>query len=131
MKKAKGFTLLELMVVLVVIGVLMAVVKPSFDKYGSDSRNKAAKMQIEHLSGALNMYRLELGRYPAKLNALIEAPSDSKNWNGPYLDKGKIPQDPWENDYQYEFPGTHGKFDLLSLGEDGLKDTEDDIVSWE
>jgi general secretion pathway protein G len=132
-----GFTLIELLVVLAIIGMLAGLVGPQVVKHLGESKTKTAKLQIEELSSALDMYRLDVGRYPATeegLAALIEQPSNAKIWNGPYLRKKKVPVDPWNNPYHYASPGQHGKFDLFTLGADGAEGGEgedQDIVSWE
>ena len=132
-----GFTLLELLVVLGIIAMLAGIVGPQVMKHMSEVQTKAAKVQITDLASTLDMYKLDVGRYPATeegLKALIEAPANSKRWNGPYLQKSQIPLDPWKNEYHYVAPGQHGKFDLFSYGADGKEgaDGEDqDIVSWE
>ena len=132
-----GFTLLELLVVLGIIAMLAGIVGPQVMKHMGASKTKAAKVQIEDLSSALDMYKLDEGRYPTQqqgLQALIEKPSDSRHWNGPYLRKEKVPLDPWLQDYHYVYPGQHGKFDLYSFGADEKQDGEgedQDINSWE
>lgn len=132
-----GFTLLELLVVLGIIALLAGIVGPQVMKHTGESKVKAAKVQIEDLSAALDMYKLDNGNYPTTdqgLKALIEAPEGSKRWNGPYLSKSKMPLDPWQEDYHYASPGTHGKFDLYTYGADNKEggDGEDqDIASWE
>jgi len=132
-----GFTLLELLVVLGIIAMLAGIVGPAVMKHMGDSKTKAAKVQIEDLSSALDMYKLDEGRYPTQqqgLQALIEKPSDSRRWNGPYLRKEKVPEDPWRQDYHYVFPGQHGKFDLFSYGADekeGGTGEDQDINSWD
>ncbi len=136
-QKQAGFTLLELLVVLAIIAVLAGVVGPELMKHVGTSKTKAAAMQVEDFATALDMYKLDVGHYPKTgqgLKALIEAPSEAKRWNGPYLRKKKIPQDPWGADYHYASPGEHGKFDLYTLGEDGSEGGEgeaQDIKSWE
>lgn len=135
--KQQGFTLLELLVVLGIIAMLAGVVAPQLMKHMGGAKSKTAKVQIEDLAAALDMYKLDVGSYPSTeegLSALIEKPEDGKRWNGPYLRKKKVPQDPWNVDYHYTFPGQHGRFDLFSLGADGKEggDGEDqDLVSWE
>lgn len=135
--KQEGFTLLELLVVLGIIALLAGIVGPQVMKHMGTSKIKAATVQIADLSAALDMYKLDVGRYPTTeqgLQALIEKPGDVNRWNGPYLRKSKIPLDPWQNAYRYVFPGEHGSFDLFSFGADGKEggDGEDqDIVSWE
>jgi general secretion pathway protein G len=132
-----GFTLLELLVVLGIIALLAGIVGPQVMKHMGASKSKAAKVQIEDLSASLDMYKLDVGKYPTAeqgLSALVERPSDSKRWNGPYLRKNKVPQDPWLNDYRYEYPGKHGAFDLYSFGADekeGGEGEDQDINSWE
>ncbi|MDD2800473.1 MAG: type II secretion system major pseudopilin GspG [Methylobacter sp.] len=132
-----GFTLLELLVVLGIIAMLAGIVGPQVMKHMGESKTKAAKVQIEDLAASLDMYKLDLGRYPTSeqgLNALIQAPDDAKRWNGPYLRKSKIPLDPWQQEYHYAAPGAHGKFDLFSWGADakeGGEGEDQDITSWE
>jgi len=132
-----GFTLIELLVVLVILGLLMSVVGPRVMKYVGGAKTDTARMQIQELSAALDMYHLEVGRYPSQdvgLRALIEQPAGEKRWKGPYLRKSAVPNDPWGNDYVYRFPGQHGPFDLYSFGADGQAGGEGedaDIGSWE
>ncbi|MDQ7089313.1 MAG: type II secretion system major pseudopilin GspG [Methylococcales bacterium] len=138
LKTQQGFTLLELLVVLSIIALLAGVVVPKSIEYLDDSKIKTARLQVEELSAALDMYKLDVGSYPKTdqgLLALVEKPSNGKRWNGPYVRKNKkIPNDPWEQDYTYVSPGEHGKFDLFSLGADGQEGgegTDQDITSWE
>jgi general secretion pathway protein G len=132
----RGFTLLELLVVLVILGMLAALAGPRVMKYISSSKTDTAKLQVEQLSSALDMYKLEVGRYPNTqegLQALVVAPGGTTNWNGPYLKKNSVPKDPWGADYHYESPGQHGAFDISSFGADGREGGEGedkDIVSW-
>jgi general secretion pathway protein G len=132
-----GFTLLELLVVLGIIALLAGIVGPQVMKHMGESKTKAARVQVEDLSAALDMYKLDLGVYPTTeegLKALIESPDGAKRWNGPYLQKSKMPLDPWQQEYHYVSPGEHGKFDLYTLGADGKEGGEgedQDIVSWE
>ncbi len=132
-----GFTLLELLVVLVILGLLASLVGPQVLRQLSGSKTKTAALQIKELSTALDLYRLEVGRYPTSsegLSALISAPANTRGWNGPYLTKKTVPQDPWGNDYQYRAPGQQGEFDLFSLGADnqqGGTGEDQDVVSWE
>lgn len=141
MKKTKqaqhGFTLIELLVVLAIIGLLAGLVGPQVMKHLGGAKTKAARAQIEDLAGALDMYRMDVGRYPTTeegLGALVAAPASARSWNGPYLRKNTIPQDPWIYDYHYVSPGEHGRFDLFSLGSDnaaGGEGEDQDINSWE
>jgi general secretion pathway protein G len=102
-----------------------------------DSKSKAARVQVEDLSAALDMYKLDVGKYPSSdqgLIALVEKPAIGKRWNGPYLRKSKVPKDPWVQEYSYASPGEHGRFDLYSYGADGKEGGEgedQDINSWE
>ncbi|WMC10511.1 type II secretion system major pseudopilin GspG [Oceanimonas pelagia] len=132
-----GFTLLELLVVLVILGLLASLAGPQVLRQLGGSKTKTAALQIKELSTALDLYRLEVGRHPTTaegLEALISAPAGARGWNGPYLNKKSVPQDPWGNDYQYRSPGQHGEFDLFSLGSDnqqGGSGEAQDVVSWE
>lgn len=133
----KGFTLIELLVVLVILGLLSGLVGPRVMKHFGESKVKTANLQIEELSAALDMYKLDTDSYPSSqqgLNALVEEPSNAPGWNGPYLRKNFVPKDPWNREYIYEFPGEHGDFDIISYGADnaqgGEKDNRD-IVSWD
>jgi len=133
----KGFTLLELLVVLGIIALLAGIVGPQVMKHMGASKTKAAKVQIEDLSAALDMYKLDNGQYPTTaqgISVLVEKPANSSRWNGPYLRKAKVPQDPWLQAYHYTSPGEHGAFDLYSYGADGKAggDGENqDINNWE
>jgi general secretion pathway protein G len=118
---ARGFTLLELLVVLVIIGLLAGYVAPRYFSQVGKSEVKAAQAQISALEKALDHYRLDVGRYPSTeqgLKALVERPQGEAKWQGPYLQKA-IPLDPWGRAYQYKSPGEHGDFDLWSFGKDG------------
>ena len=133
----KGFTLIELLVVLVILGLLSGLVGPQVMKHVGDSKTKAAALQIEELSAALDIYRLEVGNYPASsqgLQALVTQPENQGGWNGPYLRKRLVPKDPWSQEYHYKYPGENGEFDLYSLGADnaaGGSSENTDILSWE
>jgi general secretion pathway protein G len=137
----KGFTLIELLVVMLILGLLIGIVGPKLIGHGDDAKVSAAKIQIESFSSALKMYKLDNGSYPSTeqgLEALVLQPQSGdipKKWRkGGYLEKGKVPKDPWLNDYVYMCPGAHGDFDLLSHGADGVAGGEDynkDINNWE
>ena len=116
-----GFTLLELLVVIVIIGLLTAIVGPRYFSQVGTSEHATAKAQINMLSKALDAYRLDTGHYPATergLDALVIKPNDEPKWNGPYMQK-KIPPDPWGRPYIFRVPGQSAEFDLLSYGKDG------------
>ena len=120
-RDAAGFTLLELLVVLVILGLLVGIVAPRFFGQVGKSEMKVAKAQIKALEDALDQYRLDVGHYPATdqgLAALNAAPTGETRWQGPYLKKA-VPNDPWGNPYQYLSPGEHAEIDLYSLGKDG------------
>jgi len=130
-----GFTLLELLVVMVIIGLLTAYVGPKVFAQIGKSEVKAARAQIEGLGRGLDQYRIDVGRYPSTeqgLKALVAKPADEPKWAGPYLAKA-VPKDPWARDYVYRSPGEHGDYDLVSTGRDGQPGGEGedaDIVSW-
>jgi len=120
-REARGFTLLELLVVVAIIGLLVGYVAPRYFGQIGKSEVTTAKAQIDALDKALDQYRLDTGRYPTTelgLNALIQRPQDEPKWNGPYLKKA-VPLDPWGRAYVYRAPGEKGDFDILSLGKDG------------
>jgi general secretion pathway protein G len=137
----RGFTLIELMVVIVILGILAGLIIPRIMGRPDEARRAKARIQIESLETALKLYKLDNGSYPTTeqgLQSLVEQPSvapAAKNWRqGGYLEKNKVPKDPWGNDFVYISPGTHGEFDLSSLGADGEPGGEGknkDINSWE
>ncbi|NMF91440.1 type II secretion system major pseudopilin GspG [Aromatoleum petrolei] len=133
---SRGFTLLELLVVLVVLGLLAGLVAPKYFSQLGKSEVKAARAQIEGLVKALDLYRLDTGHYPSTeqgLAALVTHPGNEAKWGGPYLQKA-VPADPWGRNYAYVAPGEHGEYDLYSLGKDGQPggDGENaDVTSWE
>ena len=136
-KNRQGFTLIEIMLVVIIIGILAAMVIPNFVGRGEEARRTAAKADVEsNLSAALDLYEVDNGKYPTTeqgLAALLEKPSPAPNkWNGPYLKKNKIPKDPWGHQYVYASPGEHNQseYDLSSYGPDGVK-SQDDITNWE
>jgi general secretion pathway protein G len=131
-----GFTLVEMLVVITIIGLIMALVAPRVLNYLSESKAKAAKIQIESLGSALDLFYLDAGRYPTTsegLAALVQRPGAIPTWNGPYLKGGLVPADPWGNPYLYRAPGEHGAYDIVSYGSDGQEGgtgTAADITSW-
>ena len=130
-----GFTLLELLVVIVIIGLLAGYVAPRYFAQVGKSEIKVAQAQIEGLGKALDQYRLDTGHYPSTeqgLAALMERPASEAKWDGPYLKKA-LPMDPWDKPYMYRFPGEHGEYDIYSYGKDGQAGGSGenvDIVSW-
>jgi len=136
-KESNGFTLIELLIVMVIIGLLGALVVPKFIGRIGESKQITTKAQIELLSTALEMYKLDTGKYPPQgegLKALINKSGEVNNWGGPYLKKNIIPKDPWGAEYVYKHPGEHGDYDILSYGADGNEggtDEDADVVSWE
>lgn len=134
-KIARGFTLLELLVVMVIIGLLAAYVGPKYFSQVGKSEIKMAQAQIDGLEKALHQYRLDVGSYPATeqgLAALVNRPSNEARWQGPYLAKTP-PADPWGRPYVYKYPGERAEFDLLSFGKDGQPGGEGeaaDIKNW-
>ncbi|MGB0582624.1 MAG: type II secretion system major pseudopilin GspG [Limisphaerales bacterium] len=133
-KRKQGFTLVELLLVLVILGTLAAIVVPKMTGRGKQAKETAARTQISSFETALNTFEIDNGFFPSGndgLGDLIAPPKNSTGWKGPYLDK--IPLDPWGNEYVYENPGKNNPagFDIYSIGPDARADTEDDITNWE
>ncbi len=117
-----GFTLVEMLVVITIIGLIMALVGPRVLGYLGESKVKAARIQIESFSAALDLFYLDNGRYPASnegLVALVQRPASASTWNGPYLRTGAVPLDPWGHPYLYKFPGDHAAYEIASRGPAG------------
>jgi general secretion pathway protein G len=138
-RSQRGFTLIEIMVVVIIIGLLAAVVMPQFLGRVDDARKAKAKQDVQALETGLTLYKLDNFNYPTNeegLKALVEKPNDPnvKNWRqGGYLEHGRLPKDPWGNPYQYQYPGTHTDVDISSLGADGQPGGEGvnaDIGNW-
>jgi general secretion pathway protein G len=133
----RGMTLIEILVVLTLIGIVMGIVGGNYLGQGEKAKAKAAKIEIEQIGQTLDLFKLEVGRYPTTqegLQALITAPTGVPNWNGPYWKKNTLPKDPWTNEYKYAAPGQHGAYDVWSYGADGKEGgegTNKDITSWE
>ncbi len=132
----RGFSLIELMIVMIIIGLLAALVGPKLFSQLGKAKTKAAKAQIEMLLATLDAYRLDVGSYPDQnqgLESLVNNPGID-NWDGPYLKKGKVPLDPWKHPYIYRNPGQHNDIDISSLGADnrsGGEGENQDINSWD
>ena len=132
----RGFTLVEILVVITIIGLIMGLVGPRVLNYLSESKVKAAKIQIQSFSSALDLFYLDAGRYPSSaegLAALVQPAGGIAAWNGPYLKGGAVPTDPWGKPYIYKSPGEHGAYDVVSYGADGREGgagTAADITSW-
>jgi general secretion pathway protein G len=134
--RERGMTLIEILVVLVLIGIVMGIVGGNFLGKGEKAKGDAAKIEINQIGQTLDLYKLEIGRYPTTqegLQALITAPAGVANWNGPYWKNGTLPKDPWGNEYKYVSPGSHGAYDIISYGSDGKEGGDGpnkDITNW-
>lgn len=138
---ARGFTLIELMVVIVILGILAMYIAPKIMSRPEEAKQVKARMDISALETALKLYKLDNGSYPSTdqgLQALVSPPesgTEAKKWKrGGYLEKGRVPKDPWSNDYLYISPGTNGDFDIISYGADGVPGGENehmDINNWD
>ena len=132
-----GFTLVEMLVVIAIIGLIMGLVGPRVLSYLSDSKLKTARIQIHGFSSALDLYHIDNGRYPTAaegLGALVQKPATAASWNGPYLSGNLVPNDPWGRPYLYKSPGQHGAYDIVSLGPDGREDesaANANVTSWQ
>lgn len=130
-----GFTLMELLVVLAILGLLMSLVGPRVLNQLGGAKTKTAAIQIKDLEQALEMYKLDVGRFPSTsegLTALVSKPSGSTGWNGPYL-KSDVPLDPWNKEYHYKYPGEHAELDIFSYGQNGAPGGEGedaDVGNW-
>ena len=132
--KRSAFTLIELLLVLVILGILAAIVVPKFSGRTEQARVTAARSQISTFSTALDAFEIDNGFYPKGkngLNDLVQQPRDTQNWKGPYM-KNEIPLDPWGHAYVYDFPGKRNasSYDLMSMGPDGRAGGDDDITNW-
>lgn len=136
-RRERGFTLIELMLVLVILSILAAIVVPKFSGRTEQARNTAAQSQISTFGTALDAFEVDNGYYPKGrngLNDLVVRPRDAQNWKGPYMkaEGDQLPLDPWQHPYAYECPGKHNpsSYDISSAGPDGRAGTEDDINNW-
>jgi general secretion pathway protein G len=118
LKTKQGFSLIELLVVLVILGLIAGLVVPNIMQRGEDANVRVAKTEIQRLSMAVDEFYLDTGRAPRELRELIERPGNVRSWNGPYVNASNL-LDPWDNPYQYRFPGQHRSFDIFSYGRDG------------
>jgi general secretion pathway protein G len=130
----QAFTLIELLLVLVILGILAAIVVPKFSGRTEQARETAAQSQIATFNTALDAFEVDNGYYPKGKNGLldlVQQPRDAQNWRGPYL-KGDVPLDPWQHPYVYECPGKHNpsSYDLYSVGPDAREGTDDDVTNW-
>ena len=131
-----GFTLVEMLVVISIIGLIMALVGPRVLNYLSESKTKTAKIQIQSFSSSLDLFFLDVGRFPSSsegLTALVQRPGSFASWNGPYLKGTTVPADPWGHPYVYRAPGQHGAYDIISYGADGQEGgtgAAGDVTSW-
>ena len=134
-RRKSAFTLIELLLVLVILGILAAIVVPKFSGRTEQAKLAAAQSQIATLNTALDAFEVDTGYYPKGKNGLVDlvqAPRDAQNWRGPYM-KNDIPLDPWGHPYIYECPGKHNpsSYDLMSMGPDGRVGTDDDVANWQ
>ena len=128
--RRRGFTLIEILLVMTIIAILAAIVIPKMVGRSEQARQTAAHADLSSIKTALDAYEVDNGFYPKSLQDLIQQPSNARNWHGPYLDN--LPQDPWGNPYVYSYPGRHNPsgFDIYSVGPDGKAGTDDDIGNW-
>jgi general secretion pathway protein G len=122
-----GFSLIEMLVVLAIIGLIMGLVGPRVLNYLSDSRAKTARIQIESFANSLDLFFMDVGRYPTQqegLGVLVKQPVGTTTWNGPYLKGGSVPNDPWGHPFVYRVPGANGAYDVISNGSDGREGGE-------
>ncbi|MES2570242.1 MAG: type II secretion system major pseudopilin GspG [Verrucomicrobiota bacterium] len=131
-RQQRGFTLVEMLLVLVILAVLAAIVIPKFSGRSQQAKTTAAQSQISSIELALDSYEVDTGSYPQGLGALTDEPSGTQNWKGPYLKKG-VPADPWGNAYVYSYPGKSNakSYDISSMGPDGRSGGDDDITNWD
>jgi len=128
-----GFSLIELLVVLMILGLIAGLVVPNVLQRGEDAKLKAAEAEVQRLSMAVDEYYLDNGKPPEELRQLVNKPGNASNWNGPYVNESNL-DDPWENAYQYRYPGQHRSYDIWSHGADGSPGGEGanaDITNWD
>jgi general secretion pathway protein G len=129
-RRLSAFTLIEMLLVLVILGILAAIVVPKFTGVSANAQRKAAATQISTFATAIDMFEVDNGHYPKTLNDLMVQPRDASNWHQ-YMES--IPMDPWQHAYVYTFPGKHrtSSYDLMSMGPDGKAGGDDDVVNWQ
>jgi general secretion pathway protein G len=130
---SSGFSLIELLVVLIILGLIAGLVVPNIMQRGEDAKIRAADAEVQRLSMAVDEFYLDNGQPPEELRELVQKPGDATNWNGPYVNDSNL-NDPWENAYQYRYPGEHRSFDIWSHGADGSPGGEGpnaDITNWD
>lgn len=133
MKQAGGFSLIELLVVLVILGLIAGLVVPNIMGRGEDAKYRAAVAEVQRLSMAVDEFYLDTGRAPRELRELVERPANVSNWNGPYIRASNL-ADPWDNEYHFRYPGENRDFDIYSYGRDGTPGGEGpdrDIANWD
>ncbi|MBA6414266.1 type II secretion system major pseudopilin GspG [Parahaliea sp. F7430] len=135
-RSQQGFTLMELLVVLAILGLLMSLVGPRVLNQLGGAKTKTAAIQIKDLEQSLEMYKLDVGRFPSTdegLKALVRKPANAAGWNGPYLKSNEVPLDPWNNEYHYKYPGEKGEIDIFTYGQNGVPGGEGedaDVGNW-
>jgi general secretion pathway protein G len=135
-QRTAGFTLVELLVVLIILGLVASIAGPNVMKYLGSSKSKTARLQLKEIESSVELFFLDTGRYPPNdpgLKALVNNDASIAGWSGPYFKSGQIPLDPWGNNYLYLSPGEHGPFDLMSLGADnqpGGEGDDKDVTNW-
>lgn len=133
MKSSQGFSLIELLVVLVILGMIAGLVVPNIMQRSEDAKARSATAEIQRISMAIDEFYLDSGRPPRDLRELVERPANVSNWNGPYINQSNL-NDPWDNPYNYRYPGQHRTYDIFSHGADGSpggEGTSADINNWE
>ncbi len=127
----RGFTFLEIMLVVVIIGILMALVGPRLVGRTTEARISATRAQLKSLEQSIKTFEMDTGTFPKDLDELLEAPSEHESsWKGPYVDSDVVPVDGWDEPFEYKFPGDNRRFDLWSKGPDKQSESEDDITNW-
>ncbi|WP_223846223.1 type II secretion system major pseudopilin GspG [Wenzhouxiangella sp. AB-CW3] len=132
-RTGQGFSLIELLVVLVILGLIAGLVVPNILQRAEDANVRAAKAEVQRLSMAIDEFYLDNGRVPRELRELVERPGNARNWNGPYVNNSNL-VDPWDNSYNYRYPGQHRSYDIWSNGADGQPGGEGvnrEITNWE